>query len=80
MKVKLYNTYRFENKDPAIKLLRDKFVALDTTVAQVSAKSGVSQACIRNQFWGTTRRPQHATIMAIARAMGCDFGFKKLSK
>jgi hypothetical protein len=80
MKVHLYKTYSFKDKDPVIDTLRTAFQDGKHEIIELSAQSGVSPTCIYNWFYGPTKRPQHATVMAVARAMRCDFIFKKAGK
>lgn len=75
-----YRTYNFLEKDPMIDQLRtacqDAFPGqekgMKISYGMVSAESGVSDSCIRNWFEGETRRPQFATMCAVARACGHD--------
>ena len=66
----LYRTYVFRDKDPVIDVLR---TAKDDSKAKTSAiaeTSGVSPSTIHNWFMGKTRKPQFATVVAVARAIG----------
>lgn len=77
-----YKTYRFMDKDPMIDKLRtvvqDAYPGrkgLDKSkiaYSKISAESGVSEHCLRNWFEGDTRRPQFATMCAVARAADYD--------
>ncbi len=69
MKAKLYKTYLFRDKDPVIDSLRD-VVKKNGGYGKVSTASGVSHGTLANWFDGPTRRPQFATVAAVARSMG----------
>jgi hypothetical protein len=74
----LYKTYMFRDKDPVIDVLRtimDK-ERLDLNV--VAADAGVAVTTITAWLYGITRRPQHATVMAVCRAMGYDYKMVKM--
>lgn len=83
-----YRTYNFIDKDPMIDTLRtacqDMFPSAQkgSTISygNVSAESGVSDACLRAWFEGETRRPQFATLCAVARACGGDLVFVRKGK
>lgn len=74
--LKLYKSYMFRDKDPAI----DEFRALverhfgrrvsGHELAQITEDGGPSTSCMRNWFFGETRRPQNPTMEAAGRAMG----------
>ena len=80
--INIYKTYNFVNKDPVIDKLRTRMQDTGTTYKQIHEKSNVSKACLAGWFQGKTRRPQHATIVAVARAMGgrYDLTFPKRKK
>lgn len=67
-----YRSYMFKDKDPAIDIVR-KIVPSNGTYMHIAEKSGVSQSTMRNWFRGKTKRPQFATLQAVARAMGHSF-------
>ena len=67
---KTYSAYKFVDKDPAIHQLNQ--MRGDTPLAQVSKDGGPSSTCMRNWFYGETKRPQNATIEAAGRAMGYE--------
>jgi hypothetical protein len=75
--MKLYKSYRFRTKDPIIDKLRTAFQDAKRrepklTFQAISEDSGLSVQTPGNWFNGDTRRPQFATCMAFARAIGCD--------
>lgn len=73
----LYKTYSFKDKDPAIDQLRTVVQKEKASYKDIFESSGVSVSTIYNWFDGPTRRPQHATIMAVARALGHDYKLVK---
>jgi len=66
--MKTYNSYLFVDKDPIIDELRTLLKNEDWR--KLADASGVSYATLANWFYGDTKRPQHATIMAVLRAAG----------
>lgn len=64
----IYRTYHFSGKDPAIVDVL-KVVGDDKTTSE---KSNVSRSTLRN-WRGKTRRPQFATLQAVAIANGKRF-------
>jgi transcriptional regulator with XRE-family HTH domain len=68
--MKFYRSYNFKDKDPVIDILRTRLQELGWTYGDLSEVSDVSATTLWNWFEGKTRRPQHATIMAVANAMG----------
>jgi hypothetical protein len=75
----MYKTYSFRNKDPVIDQLRTVVKDTETTYKAISEKSGVSETTLWNWFSGTTRRPQHASVMAVTRALGWDYRLVKIN-
>ena len=75
-----YKTYSFVDKDPVIDELRSVLNKKHTTIQQLSLDSSVSKTTIRNWFYGETRKPQHATVNAVARAMGYTLKLVRYSK
>ena len=68
-----YPTYSFIEKDPVIDTLRTPLTRKHITTKDLAAPSGVSQGTIRNWFYGETRRPSHATVKAVAIALGFTY-------
>ena len=75
--IALYKTYSFKDKDPVIDQLRTIKKDVGMTDRDIHLVSGVSTTCLRGWFKGITRRPQHATIKAVAVAMGYDYRLVK---
>jgi transcriptional regulator with XRE-family HTH domain len=67
--LRLYKSYSFREKDPCIDVLRTLVRDSGKTYAGVEDASGVTAQTLRNWFHGTTRRPQFATVAAVARAL-----------
>ena len=74
--MKIYKSYLFKTKDPAIDELRtvfqDSFGKKLTRkhLSQVERNGGPSVAAMEGWFYGSTRRPQNATLEAAGRALG----------
>ena len=73
----LYKTYSFRTKDPVIDKLRTIKKDGGFKDTEIHERCGVSTGTLYNWFKGKTRRPQHAAIMAVARAMGYDYELVK---
>lgn len=74
-----YRCYGFIDKDPAIDqirtLLQDEKMYHKLSV--VSDLSGVSTQTLYQWFMGDTKRPQNATMEAVARSLGFERVFKR---
>lgn len=74
--MKLYKSYVFRDKDPAIDELRtliqreNKGKLTYTELRHIEMSGGPSITCMNNWFFGTTKRPQSATLEAAGRAIG----------
>lgn len=66
----LYKSYNFVDKDPVIDLMSGISQRNKISIPKIAADSGVSEATIRNWFFGKTKRPQFATVAAVMSAMG----------
>lgn len=71
--VQLYKTYLFKDKDPVIDMLRTAMQKEGMSFKDIADISGVSKNTLANWFYGDVKRPQHATVTAVARALGYDF-------
>lgn len=80
MTFKPYKSYNFKEKDPVIDRVRTIISDEGVTHKQISDASGVSTTCLYGWFTGTTRRPQHASLMAVLRALGYDYQIVKTGK
>lgn len=77
MSLKLYKSYNFRIKDPVIDLMRTAIADTGISYRKIERDSGVTSTTLRNWFHGKTRRPQHATVMAVVRAIGYDLELVK---
>lgn len=71
--LQLYKTYSFKNKDPAIDRLRTIVDDEGESYKKIEEKSGVSTTTLYNWFKGATRRPQFATLSAVAGVFGYGY-------
>jgi hypothetical protein len=74
---KLYKSYQFKDKDPVIDRLRTIIADEDVSYTDVHVLSDVAISTMYNWFDGKTRRPSHATVAAVAGALGYDFDLVK---
>lgn len=72
MKVKLYKTYLFRDKDPVIDGLRTLKQKAKKSNKAIAEESNISATTLSNWFDGETKRPQFATVVAAARVFGRD--------
>ena len=72
-----YRTYMFKNKDPAIYKIKTILADSGESYSDVHEASGVSITTLTNWFSGNTRRPQFATLNAVARALGHEWKLVK---
>jgi transcriptional regulator with XRE-family HTH domain len=79
LRVNVYRTYQFKDKDPVIDALRTiiEESGLSEKYKTVHEISGVSQSTLNNWFKGTTKRPQYATISAVSSSLGYETTFVK---
>jgi hypothetical protein len=75
----IYRSYVFREKDPVIDQLRG-LMGNHVTIGQIVKDGGPSDSCMRNWFYGETRRPQNATIEAAGRAMGYERRWQKMRR
>ena len=87
--IRIYDTYAFKTKDPVIDEMRTLFqkegLFSKKGFKAVQDKGAAKVTTYNNWFNKGTRRPQNATIMATARALGYDrkwvkMGGKKVAK
>jgi transcriptional regulator with XRE-family HTH domain len=74
---RLYKSYSFKDKDPVIDRLRTIIADENVSYTEVHVLSDVAVSTMYNWFHGTTRRPTHATVAAVAGALGYDFSLVK---
>jgi hypothetical protein len=75
--MRLYKSYVFRDKDPAIDAIRtvmqDHFGKRNLDggdYAEIEEQGGPTRGCVKSWFEGKTRRPQNATLEAAGRALG----------
>lgn len=64
-----YKSYSFVDKDPIIDLVRTLIQHQHHSIKKISEDSGVNQGTIMNWIYGTTKRPQAASLNAVLRAL-----------
>jgi transcriptional regulator with XRE-family HTH domain len=69
-----YKSYSFVDKDPIIDEIRTIVQQHGSTYKDIHEHSGVSAGTLTAWFTGPTRKPQAATINAVARSMGWKLG------
>ena len=77
MAFKPYKSYRFLDKDPIIDRMRTMVQDSGASHMDIHNESGVSVGCLNGWFYGATRRPQYATIAAVAHVLGYEFAVVK---
>lgn len=75
--LKLYKSYMFQDKDPIIDRMRTMLDDEGVKQNEACVLSGLSPSTLHNWFKGDTKRPQFATIMALARSVGYDLQLVK---
>jgi len=65
-----YKSYVFKDRDPILDVLATARADEGVTFKETHARSGVSTSTLRNWERGKTRRPQFATVVAVARTYG----------
>lgn len=75
--MKPYKSYHFKGKDPIIGKLNVIVQGSGEKYKKISDTSGVSTTAIRGWFRGKTRRPQFATVNAVAMALGHELKLNK---
>jgi len=70
-----YKSYSFVDKDPIIDEVRTIVQMSGATYKKIEEDSGVTSATLRAWFQGKTRKPQAATLNAVARVLGYKIGF-----
>jgi transcriptional regulator with XRE-family HTH domain len=78
--MKFYKSYMFKDKDPVIDQLRTAIGDSGMDYPEVAERSDVSVSTLYNWFYGMTKRPQHATVMAVTRAIGYDWRLVRVAE
>lgn len=75
--MRLYRSYVFRTKDPAIDELRTAIedntgerLNKSAVLRRIEKDGGPSVSCMNGWFFGKTRRPQNCTLEAAGRALG----------
>lgn len=80
--ITIYKSYAFKTKDPVIDEMRTLFqkegLMGKEGFTKVHERGAATAATYGKWFNGSTRRPQNATVMATARALGYDRKWVKL--
>lgn len=78
--LKRYKSYAFVNQDPVVKEIKWIMNTESISVTQAARDSGVSRSTIDKWIKGKTRRPQHASVMAVIRGAEYDMTITKRGK
>lgn len=70
MKAKIYPSYLFRDHDPILDAFDTLHGDSGAKLSNTAADSGVSITTLHNWKRRKTKRPQFATVMAAARALG----------
>jgi hypothetical protein len=70
-----YKSYSFLEKDPIIDEIRTVIKDSGVSHKWIEEESGVTAVTLRAWFYGATKKPQAATINAVARSLGYKLGF-----
>jgi hypothetical protein len=70
-----YKSYSFVDKDPIIDEVRTMIKDSGANYSWVEEHSGVTRWTLNAWFNGNTKKPQAATINAVARSLGYKLGF-----
>lgn len=79
-RVTVYTSYRFLDKDPIVDAMRTIIQDEGMKHTDIHANGGATAGTLNNWFYGSTRRPQFATIAATARALGYEVQLVKPTK
>lgn len=77
---KPYRSYRFTGQDPIVAKIKHIVDESGETNVKLNKMSGVSTGTLGNWFGGKTRRPQFATLNAVARSLGYDLTLLKRNR
>lgn len=70
-----YKSYSFVDKDPIIDEVRTMVQTSGANYKWIEDHSGVTSTTLSAWFHGKTKKPQAATLNAVARALGYKLGF-----
>jgi len=66
----IYPSYLFHDHDPILDAVDSVIQDAGVSFTYIAAKSGVTQATLRNWSRRKTKKPQFATVAAVVRACG----------
>jgi DNA-binding phage protein len=75
--LRAYKSYNFVDKDPVIHKLEQAVKDSGMSYTAIEEASGVTTKTLYAWFYGKTRRPQYATLNAVARAIGFSLDLVK---
>ena len=82
--IRVYASYSFRTKDPVIDELRtlfkDEGLMHKDGFKEIHARGAATPSTYKSWFSGKCRRPQNATVMATAHALGYDRKWVKKGK
>ncbi len=70
-------TYSIKDHDPAIDKIRTLLEDEGVKVKEAAVLSNVGLSTIDNWFNGSTKRPQHTTLAAVASGLGFDWELQR---
>jgi transcriptional regulator with XRE-family HTH domain len=68
----VYPSYLFKDHDPVLDAIDTLIADRGETFAKIERASGVTATTLSNWRKRKTKRPQFATVKAVARALGAD--------
>jgi hypothetical protein len=77
--IKVYRTYSFKDKDPVIDEMRTLVENGEIDQYEAATRAGLARSTVDNWFFGSTRRPQSASVEAFGRALGWKRSWVKMN-
>lgn len=71
--MKLYKTYEFRGQDPVVREVLALVTHSGMTKAELARQTNVASSTVAGWRKGKTKRPQFATLQAVARSCGSTF-------
>ena len=78
--MRVYDTYRFIDKDPVIDEMRTAWRDSGMKVSTVARIANMASATPNSWFGGKTKRPQNASICAFMGALGFEHRWIKTTR
>jgi transcriptional regulator with XRE-family HTH domain len=75
-----YKSYNFVDKDPIIYRMEQAIKDSGASYREIEQASGVTSQTLHAWFYGKTKRPQFATLNAVARAIGLELDIVRRAK